>query len=75
MFDFYICLRFALINIDGSGRIGLTTHVGYDGQPDWHPGARDSDLDQVLDYEDNCVHTLNYFQDDTDTDGIGDACE
>lgn len=65
----------ALINIDGSGRTGLTTFAGYDGQPDWHPGERDSDLDQVLDYEDNCVHVQNYFQDDTDSDGIGDACD
>jgi hypothetical protein len=65
----------ALSLVDGSQQILLTGHTGYDGQPDWHPGRRDTDLDGVLDYEDNCVETPNSAQADGDGDGIGNACD
>ncbi len=65
----------SLVYLDGSGMLGLTVYPGYDGQPDWHPGERDTDLDQVLDWEDNCVSTANPLQQDSDGDGQGDACD
>ena len=34
----------------------------------------DKDLDGVADADDNCPHTFNPSQDDSDRDGIGDVC-
>ncbi len=63
------------INIDGTGAQLLTTDPAFDGEPDWHPGRRDTDLDGVLDFEDNCVLVPNSNQLDLDLDGVGDACD
>lgn len=38
-------------------------------------GGDDIDGDGVIDSEDNCPNTYNPNQEDTDGDGIGDACE
>lgn len=38
-------------------------------------GNADSDRDAVPDCRDNCVETANFFQQDFDGDGQGDACE
>ena len=35
----------------------------------------DKDLDGVPDESDNCPHTFNPSQDDSDRDGIGDVCD
>jgi len=35
----------------------------------------DSDNDFWFDYEDNCPYVFNPFQIDSDSDGVGDACE
>lgn len=67
--------QIAVALLDGSQRTLLTTHPGYDGQPDWHPGPRDSDRDGVRDFEDNCPSVVNPGQDDEDNDGVGDSCE
>lgn len=67
--------RIALVRTDGSDRVTLTTEPGYHGQPDWHPGPRDLDLDGILDYLDNCPATHNTDQLDSNGSGVGDACE
>lgn len=36
---------------------------------------KDSDLDGVVDDVDNCPHTANATQTDTDDDGLGDVCD
>jgi len=64
-----------LVNIDGSGSQQLTFAPGYDGEPDWHPGQRDTDLDSVPDWADNCVNIANTDQLDFNQDGVGDACD
>lgn len=64
-----------VVNIDGTGSQVLTSAPGFDGEPDWHPGQRDLDLDGVLDWADNCVSTPNASQSDVNWDGVGDACD
>ncbi len=64
----------AAVNIDGMGFDRLTNDPGYDGEPDWHPGQRDSDLDGVLDWADNCVNHINPSQDDDNSNGRGNPC-
>jgi cysteine-rich repeat protein len=61
--------------LDGSQQSTLTAYGGYDGQPDWHPGHRDSDRDGVVDLADNCPADPNPGQEDGDADGIGNACD
>lgn len=65
----------AVINIDGVSNQVLTTAPGYDGEPDWHPGQRDLDLDGVLDWADNCASTPNANQADVNQNGVGDVCD
>ena len=52
------------------------TDLGYDlsGYPDY-TGAADSDADGVADDIDNCPSVANADQTDSDSNGIGDACE
>ncbi len=42
---------------------------------DENPAARDRDKDMVIDLQDNCVLVPNGDQKDSNTNGIGDACE
>lgn len=64
-----------LVNIDGTGSQQLTFAPGFDGEPDWHPGQRDIDLDSVLDWADNCVDIANTNQVDLNQNGVGDVCD
>lgn len=61
-------------DLNGANPLDLTFEGGFDGEPDWHPGQRDSDIDGYLDWEDNCVTDWNPGQADGDQDGVGDAC-
>jgi len=65
----------AVVNIDGMGNQVLTSEAGFDGEPDWHPGQRDIDLDGVLDWADNCASLYNPFQEDVNLNGVGDLCD
>jgi cysteine-rich repeat protein len=64
-----------VVNIDGTNLMPLTATGGYNGEPDWQPGQRDTDLDGVLDWADNCVDAYNPNQADTNLDGVGNACD
>jgi hypothetical protein len=40
-----------------------------------YPPPPDGDGDTVVDSQDNCLDALNFDQADTDSDGLGDACD
>jgi hypothetical protein len=46
-----------------------------DGKINEDPVIIDKDNDSIVDSKDNCVDEYNPDQDDTDNDGIGDACD
>ena len=60
-------LYIRLINANGTWSI-------YEGE-DFTIGPADTDMDGILDPDDNCPTTANADQEDTDTDLIGDVCD
>ncbi len=61
----------------GSARILLTSDFFNDADSDFKLSAYDPDDDQdgFLDGDDNCPSVINIDQSDSDSDGIGDACD
>lgn len=52
-----------------------TADQGVQSQLPCEPEERDSDGDGWMNYEDNCPFVANPGQDDSDLDGVGDACD
>ncbi len=72
-------LRF---NLYGDPTVALLTDADGDGLPYWleeqigtNPQNADTDGDGVADGEDNCPSTHNPDQQDSNEDGVGDACQ
>ena len=52
-----------------------TADEGVQSQLPCEPVERDSDGDGWMNYEDNCPYVFNPGQEDSDLDGVGDACD
>jgi Tol biopolymer transport system component len=66
------------IDTNGSNPVNLSNNLFTDILPDWAPmppGAPDGDSDAIADVADNCPTTANPTQVNSDTDGLGDACD
>jgi hypothetical protein len=69
---------FAWMTTPGSGALdffGLTNAPGLSVTVVTEPPVPDADADRVIDPDDNCPWVPNAYQQDADTDGVGDACE
>jgi uncharacterized repeat protein (TIGR01451 family) len=68
-----------VMNADGTSQVNISNNSFGDEDPDWaagsiEPPTGDADGDGVPDASDNCPSVANPNQQDSNNDGIGDAC-